>query len=267
MSVSVPKRVILTAGWFVEGLGVAAVLFGSAFVCAIGTRAADALFGWNFHFESIGNFLGIHLAVGELGRKVLEWDRSFLLLGAALVTGYSATGIQSFIDWAQKSPEQREQARQRARQQAGAASEAAARNLKFQREQKAARKATKRPMSGWRRLWIVLSILFGVPTFLLAYDSSSSAYADIAWNGDNNAFWSAAYADPALRDCDWNTAKAANAGGAYAMVSCNTKYPLFPALLWALAPALLMAVVGLVVRWIYRGFRPPPRHEPEQLGG
>jgi hypothetical protein len=267
MSASVLKRVILTGQWIVEGLGIATVLFGSAFVCAIATRAADALFGWNYHFESIGNFLGIHVAMGELGRKVLEWDRSFLLLGAALATGYSATGIQGFIDWAQKSPEQREQARQRARQQARAASEAAAKNLKFQREQKAARKATKRPMSGWRRLWIVLSILFGLPAFLLAYDSSSSAYADIAWNGDNKAFWSAAYADPALRDCDWQTAKAADAVGAYVMVSCNTEHPLFPALLWALAPAFLMAVVGLAVRWIYRGFRPPSRDEPEQVGG
>jgi hypothetical protein len=109
---------------------------------------------------------------------------------------------------------------------------------------------------GWQRLWIVLSILFGVPAFLIAYDINSRGFAEVAWAGDNQAFWKAARQAPGLANCDWSTAKSDSSFDGSAFVSCKTTDPLTPALLWALFPAALMAAIGLTVRWVYRGFRP-----------
>jgi hypothetical protein len=242
------KRLIPAAEWTIVGLGLATVFLGGAFVWALATRAADALFGWRYHFQSIGDYFGIHVAAGDAGGKILGWDRSFLLLGAAMVAGYSASGVQGFIEWAQKSPEERRHARQQAR-------EANARIAKPQTKIKFPHKELRKRMSGWRRLWIVLSILLGAPTFLIAY-TDSRGFASVPWSGDNNAFWSAARNTTELSNCDWATAKASPSyDGASYYVSCSTNNAFWSALLWALLPAALMAIGGLTVRWVYRGFR------------
>lgn len=251
MSAGVEKRLIPAAVWAVVGFGMAAFLFGTAFAIAVVRRVGAAEFGWQYHFQSINDYLRLRQPHPPKG---LTYDRSWLLLVAASLSGWAVSGLQSFIEWAEKSPEER-------RSERAYAKEASVKKAQREREERERRKFARKPMSGWRRLWIVLSILFAVPTFLLVYDSYSTAFADIAWNGDNNAFWAAAYSEPALRECDWPTAKAEPAIGTYSMVTCKTNDPFMPALLWSLFPAVLMAAVGLTIRWIYRGFRPGRRSE------
>lgn len=116
-------------------------------------------------------------------------------------------------------------------------------------------------MSGWRRLWIVLSIILGALAFLAAYDANSSGFAEVKYTDgmSNAAFWQKARESSALSDCDWTTAKA-DAGFSDSMfVTCTNKNPAGPAFLWALAPAAFMAAAGLTIRWIYRGFRSPKK--------
>ncbi len=114
-------------------------------------------------------------------------------------------------------------------------------------------------MSGWRRLWIVLSLLLGIPAGLIAYDAHDSTYAYVPYTAGmkNEAFWQAAYRHPVLQDCVWSTAEAMPPIGDEAMVTCSISGALDMALVWALAPGLLLGALGLTIRWIYRGFRPP----------
>jgi hypothetical protein len=260
MTVSVQKPLIRAADYLAAALVLAMLGFASAFIWALGTRAADALFGWHYHFQSIGDYLGIHVAVGRPGRPILEWDRSFLLLAAAVVSGYSFAGIQGLVDWAQMSPEKREQARRNAREERNAI----ANNLMFEREKKAARKAAKKPMSGWRRLWIVFSVVFGVIAAIIAWQPTRHDYVAVSQSiKTNDDLWATPQMQNELSRCLPYSAKATYAYSdtstyTYA-VDCENKDPLGTSILWALFPAFFMAVFGLTVRWIYRGFKPHPK--------
>lgn len=237
------KATEVGSSWLAGG---AAILF-SLFLLALVTRGLDYLIGSKYPFQSVGDFL--RLPGPQKG--LLAWDRSSLLMFAAALLGFGSEGLDDMAAWLRKSPEQRQQERERARAQQ-------ATNREVARAQKQQKKAARRPMSGWRRLWIVLSILLGAVTYLIEYDAYSRASAFIEYQGNNEDFWRLAHRTRALGNCDWATAKAdteyPNSHGY--VVSCTNADPWLFASLWALLPAALMAAIGLTVRWIYRGFRP-----------
>jgi len=113
-------------------------------------------------------------------------------------------------------------------------------------------------MSGWRRLWVVFSILLGVPALMLGYESEKRlfAYVDQTEGETPDAFWKRAQIIPALKDCDWGSAEAPHAYGKTYRVECDNRNRYIASIRWAFLPALLMALIGLTCRWIYRGFRP-----------
>jgi len=253
MAEALEKRLIKPAEAGISGFSALSGLTAFWFVGVLAMRGVYWLFGWHYGIQSIGHFLGLNSPA-----KIFEFDRSFLLLAAAIVAFFFAWILQAFVDWAEKTPDQRRRERERRK-------EAFKAQQQREREQKAERKAARKPMSGWRRLWIVLSIVFGALAFWVAFDANYRIWADVPWHGDNDAFWSAAHANPQLHDCNWETAEAKYPIGEMYTVYCITKDPFTPALLWALMPALFMALVGLTIRWIYRGFR-APRVEPQFPG-
>ena len=111
----------------------------------------------------------------------------------------------------------------------------------------------RRAMSRSRRLWIVLSIILGVLAAMVAYREHRHAFAIVAYPDgmSDQAFWAKARADPALSSCAWNTAHHDAPYDGHAMVTCDTRDPLTPALPWAFLPAALMAAFVLTVRRIY----------------
>lgn len=255
MSASFEKRLIRPAEWVMTVLSVATLLIVGAFISVLFSRAAHALFGWQYHFESIRDYLRL----GPQARNTLfDWDRSFLFLPAAVATFYAAYGVQTFIEWAQTSPEQQRQQAQRRKR------EVLENHLKAEREKKAARKAAKKPMSGWRRLWIVLSIIFGVFAAIISWQPTRHDYVQVSNTiKTNDDLWGTSQMQDELTHCVPYSAKATYAygyGSTYTyVVECDEKDPVTTSFLWALFPALLMAVVGLTVRWIYSGFRPASR--------
>ena len=113
-------------------------------------------------------------------------------------------------------------------------------------------------MSGWRRLWITASILLGIPAILLGYEAEKHhiGYVDKYQGDTNGSFWKRAQGMPSLKDCDWGSATSSHMFGNSYRIQCNNPSRYFDAFLWGLLPALLMALIGLTARWIYRGFRP-----------
>lgn len=124
-------------------------------------------------------------------------------------------------------------------------------------------------MSGWKRLWVVLSLLIGAPIFLVqfgedrsvnAYHSPSQATAALK----DQAFWNALYREanatqPALKGCILDSVKMSQEfyGPDY-HIECERSFisAAYPAILYALFPALFMWLLGWTVNWVYRGFRP-----------
>lgn len=115
-------------------------------------------------------------------------------------------------------------------------------------------------MSGWQRLWIVASILMGLPVGATVYSAASQASASVSYPAGMTSaqFWQNAHREPQLSKCDWTTAKAEFPVGDSWLVRCDTPGALAAALPWALVPGLILGGIGLTVRWIFRGFRPPP---------
>jgi hypothetical protein len=219
------------------------------FIGSLMTRGFYALVAWEYPFVSIGTFFGIE----GVHEDFLGWDRSLLLLGLSIASGMGAAGFIDLSEWARATPNERRLKREQARR-------AVAKQHGEERQERAARKAARKPMSGWRRLWIALSVLFAIPTAFLAYEVNSRLGATIAYIGDDEKFWRSAHEEPDLSGCNWRTAEATFRTGNGWWVACQAHDPITPAFLWALVPALLMAVGGLLVRWVYRGFRPtsPP---------
>ncbi len=215
------------------------------FAVVLAQRGVYALLGWNYHFQSIGDYLHLH----EPHKKIESWDRSFLLVGIAFLAGGIAGGFSDAATWLRKTPEERRRERD--------IRKAAERAVNEEKSRKVAeRRAARKPMSGWRRLWIVASLLFGALTYLVAYDNYRRASALMDFNGDSEAFWMAAHHNRELGNCIWATAKADHWTGTTYMISCQNADPWLFASLWAFLPAIILAVVGITVRWVYRGFRP-----------
>lgn len=147
--------------------------------------------------------------------------------------------------------------------------------------------------SGWRRLWVVASILFGAPILIGAFQS----YRDFEYLTDVPLYEVRMRAEAALRndmsctrgDGQWTHRPAYPERSVRAMVPpYSREYPgdptvppreltnkiveqdlmnvsvecegTLPQSWWwmAILPAAFMAAVGLTVRWVYRGFRPSP---------
>jgi hypothetical protein len=226
-------------------LAIASFLCGMAFVAICAERGVYSLAGWNYQFEPISHYL--HVA--DRRERILSWDKSWLLAGIALATGCLASWIGDFRQWLNKTPEQR-------RADAQAERDRLSTEQASKKERAAMRKQNRKPMSGWRRLWIVLSVIFGALAFTEAWHDYSHASAWVAYDGNSVAFWARARADEGLRGCDVSTMRTGYQSGNGWWVSCDTSDPFTPALLWFFAPGMAMAVIGLTVRWIWRGFRP-----------
>ena len=108
-------------------------------------------------------------------------------------------------------------------------------------------------MSRSRRLWIVLSIALGILSGMVAYKAYRQSYAIVEYPDGvtDQAFWTNAKADPELASCNWNTAHRDAPFDGQAMVTCDTRDPFLPTLLWALLPAALLAALILLVRKTY----------------
>jgi hypothetical protein len=253
MSKGLKKQAAEMAGRVGLFFGFLTFICGAIFAGAVMQRGIDAVFGWQYHFVSIADFLRVKAPYP----KGLALDRSFLWLAAAIGFGTLAGGLNDFETWANKSPEQRRQERE-------VALEEVDRQHREVAERKAARKAARKPLGGWARLWIVVSILLGVLTYLIAHDAYSRASTIIPYNGNSDHFWATARASHDLSDCLWATAKADYWMGSEYMVTCQNADPWLFAILWAFVPGLVLAIIGLVCRWIYRGFRPPRSVQPAE---
>jgi|JI10StandDraft_1071094.scaffolds.fasta_scaffold416410_2 hypothetical protein len=143
------------------------------------------------------------------------------------------------------------------------------------------REGEMKTMSGWRRLWIVLSIIFGLAAGSIDYFSNKRLFQSFeatqeklnkvppvmtmiggapilsSLKGDA-LFWEAVRREIDLTRCAAPAHAEPSYGGAY-WISCPLKRDLVPTVGWALLPALIMAAAGLTCRWIYRGFRGQPK--------
>lgn len=257
MSEGFEKKLIVPAGHVTTILALVAFGTFGVFLFQIAERGFYALVGWQYDFHSISDALHLNDNRGLYG-----WDRSFLFLAAAVGAFYSAMGVEAFVDWARKSPEQRQRDRERAAEAKHAAKMAEAAERQRVEKEKKERKAARKPMSGWRRLWIVLSVIFGVAAGVVSWQPTYSEYVvvDPTTFKDWDEFWKLPMVETAMSNCGAGTIRARFAFGSGASTNyrleCPAKDPLTTSLLWALVPGLIMAAVGLIVRWVYRGFRP-----------
>lgn len=250
--------------WTFVGLffvGILASIYG--FVCLV-----TGLWGlvWNGQFDGqpFWQFLGLE----ETQRTILNWDRSaFLIVGGIVFCTVVADVGDSAMAWLSKTPEQRASERALAQEEA----DRNAWNEKLRKEaaklDNARKSASRPPMSGWRRLWIVLSILSGVPVFLIAYSDASSGNAYITADEkirslEGQEFWNKLFEQakrerPELQSCELATLQMTHSYDWSYSVTCDRRNAFLPALLWALFPAVVMWTVGKTTRWVYRGFRPP----------
>lgn len=205
------------------------------------------------------------LGLSESPHRTFQWDRAWwLLLIAPLALSGFAMGLGESAEDLKRTARQRARARQLKREhdKAFAASESQARRQR-------SRRTERKPMSGWKRLWIVLSLLMGAPIFLIQYGEDSSAYVT-HWPSDataaltGQAFWDALYWEahakqPSLQGCILSTAELEKDayGGSYT-ITCERTFgsAIYPAILYALFPALFLWLVGWTINWVYRGFRP-----------
>ena len=249
------ERLFSIAGVAIALIYLACGVSVMVFVASIAERGVYSLFGWHYPFEAIGHFLRL---TTPYQNKVLSWDKSFLPLGIAAVLGTLAGVLSDCLEWVNKSAEQRRIEKQAALDKLQADKDG-------QRERAAVRRARRKPMSGWRRLWIVLSVVLGGISFAIALDAYSRASAVVPYHGNGDtAFWQRAQESPSLRDCEAATMKAEFETGDGWWVSCQNGDPYTPAFLWAIVPAVFMAAVGLTLRWIYKGFRQPTKSGPTE---
>lgn len=115
--------------------------------------------------------------------------------------------------------------------------------------------------TGWQRLWIVLSLLLGVPSAFIAWGVYSRSYATVSYSIKElgaPAFWQRAEQEPKLDRCVQSTMRAqyysySNDTG----ISCDNKPPIDQTVLWFLIPGGILWLIGATVAWVVRGFRQP----------
>ena len=120
---------------------------------------------------------------------------------------------------------------------------------------------------GWRRLWLVVSVLIGIPAAFLGYTENSTVYMSVPMSSSDRdlpkeqrdkVFWDRIFAHERMAECDVPTVKFdtwwADEGGASCQRKASEKMQ--SALLWAAIPAVVLWLIGGAIGWIWRGFRP-----------
>lgn len=132
-------------------------------------------------------------------------------------------------------------------------------------------------MNGWQRIGVILSLLTGVPAFLVGYEDGAKGYATIyptAATSANKgqAFWDALYrqaqidAPDGTAGCITRTVKMQywSYGQNYSLTCKKSPgHALGQGIRYALVPLLIIWLVGYAIAWVYMGFR-PKRPLPEQ---
>lgn len=111
-------------------------------------------------------------------------------------------------------------------------------------------------------MWIVLSILFGVPLFFMTYQDDVYRWMTFDTRTQAEAWTTVTWRELRTGTCmtEPRTVVTTYPGLRWeGRVTCTTRQQFWYAVLAALIPAGLMAAFGFTVRWVYRGFRPSPR--------
>lgn len=126
-------------------------------------------------------------------------------------------------------------------------------------------------MSGWLRLWLVLSLVIGLPVFFIQwnedrhfwkyYEPSDVVQRAANGNVEDMLLVEAKFMIPELADCMDGTVEIRRVtyGSGYD-IDCTLHGldALFPAIWYAIFPAIFLFAVGWTIGWVYRGFRPKP---------
>lgn len=125
--------------------------------------------------------------------------------------------------------------------------------------------------SGWKRLWLVLSLLFGLPIAAVYFESSETMYRSVPFTAAesnlpqpqlDNLFWPRAWKIAREAGCQETTAKVDKEigydGSGYT-ITCNPrlKSRIGYAVLYGAIPGLIFWIIGFLVAWIREGFRRP----------
>ena len=226
---------------------------------------AAGFWGRGRHADFVGEPMWRYLNLDEPHGGVLGWDRSIWLIGVGYIACRLAMAIHDRLS---TTPDERAAKRAQAKREAETEASEQRHRVKAKALERSRKKANRPSMSGWRRLWIVLSILLGVPAFLIAYQDGSRGYAYIDASQETRSlkgqqFWNqlfeqAKHDRTELRSCIPATVRMDHSYEWSYSITCDRRDAFFPALLWALLPATLMWFIGKTIRWIYRGFRPLP---------
>lgn len=121
--------------------------------------------------------------------------------------------------------------------------------------------------NGWQRLWLVFTLMFGLPLAWFAWADSERASFDVPLTAIEAAlpkaerdhlFWRKALHEPAGRNCIEETMEADGKdyrGGFYVKCSNEWKYRFKQALFLGGMPGLILYIIGFAVAWVRRGFR------------
>jgi hypothetical protein len=115
-------------------------------------------------------------------------------------------------------------------------------------------------MGGWWRLWVVASVLLGVPTWIISanthdvsdYQSDMTRVEAEAW---------VARAQAKVHRCGLSgkpdiAAQPDISGGLYSgSFYCTSDRQYILSYFYALLPGAILAAIGLTGRWVFRGFR------------
>ena len=254
--------------WTAIGLFLAALASVSVGLSAV----AHGLWALFQHGHYAGQEFRLAINRPELDRKVFAIDKSWwLTLILPALAFQSAGAIWKLSEWVALDPQERQQRREKVRAEAKAKGDDARAALRarddqarIDKEEQRRVKMNKSPMSGWRRLWIVLSVLLGVPAFAIAYGNASKAYvyeepSDYVKTLQGQGYADAYFAEAKRSHTELNACILSTARVEGNSITCD-RDPYNAALAgigWALLPAMIMMAFGLTIRWVYRGFRSP----------
>lgn len=123
-------------------------------------------------------------------------------------------------------------------------------------------------MNGWERIGVILSVLFGVPSFLIAFDTNKSAEGFVTTiekfdSIDNQKTWNTIYLaanaqnPDRFKNCIPNTLNIKSYGDGFQFrVRCDhSKFFAFrTSAFWAFIPGIFLFLLGYLVAWVRAGF-------------
>jgi hypothetical protein len=107
---------------------------------------------------------------------------------------------------------------------------------------------------GLFRFWLVASIAWVVVTGAIAYQAVAEWVTHPYWNGDAEQVWGVAVSDECSSDKQincWVTPGPANVVYIKTTAALAQEWPLI------LVPPFAALMLGVICRWIVRGFKPP----------